>query len=669
VPASFDSAQPRTASGASMPAPGSKLGRYEIVDQIAAGGMANVMLARATGPGGFDKLVALKLIHARHASEPSFVEMFLDEARIASRIQHPNVCGVFDFGSVGKTYYLAMDYLEGVPVSGLLKRLADDESVVMNAALVARMCRIVAEASEGLHAAHELRDDRGALLGVVHRDVSPHNLFVTFDGGVRVVDFGIAQATGKLHRTLTGVVKGKVAYMAPEQLRDAGVDRRSDVWALGVTLWELLTLERLFRRESEALTIQAVLSATIPPPSSIRPAIPPELDAIVLAALARDPSERTASARELGRALGQLVASTGQLVGMAEMAEWMESLFPVERAAKRELVERARTSGVGALAETLRRSNGDEVTSSGTRPARGTGAASTSPTQTGTMPTQPARGATKATASTSASDALRLPVARGPLLIALGIALAILVGVAAMWLSPESEPSIAPPPVNVPVPVPEPPLPRGEDPAHVVMPATSEPGAVVPGATAPVGPAPSPAAPASGQSPSAPRAPASPSSGRSPGEATRTAPGLGAAVGPRTTAAPEAASAASPGSVPAGPRAARAPREPARPSPEPAGVARSERTPAEPREAATPPPAAPPVADAPPGTLDVATPGGWADVFVAGRRVGRSPCRVSLPSGHHVVELRPFGTGSPVRAPVDVPPGGSTRLVRALEAP
>jgi serine/threonine-protein kinase len=134
----------------------------------------------------------------------------------------------------------------------------------MDAALVARVCRIVADACEGLHAAHELRDEKGLLLGVVHRDVSPHNLFVTFDGGVRVVDFGIAQAKGKLHQTLTGVVKGKVAYMAPEQLLDGTIDRRADVWSLGVTIWELLTLERLFRRGTEAGTIRAVLSGKPP---------------------------------------------------------------------------------------------------------------------------------------------------------------------------------------------------------------------------------------------------------------------------------------------------------------------------------------------------------------------------------------------------------------------
>src|SRR5262245_3434835 len=144
--------------------------------------MARLMLARARGPGGFDKMVALKLIHPRYAREPSFREMFLDEARIASRIQHPNVCSVFDFGEVQGRYYLAMDFLEGQPLSHVLKRVADARDSIMTSGLSARLCRIVADAAEGLHAAHELRDERGTLLGVVHRDVSPHNLFVAYDG-------------------------------------------------------------------------------------------------------------------------------------------------------------------------------------------------------------------------------------------------------------------------------------------------------------------------------------------------------------------------------------------------------------------------------------------------------------------------------------------------------
>lgn len=194
--------------------------------------MASVWVARTTGDGGFVHVCAVKRVHPHLAKQKQFVDMFLDEARIAARIQHPNVCRVFDFGLVEGVPYLAMEYLAGVSFSAVLACLSREPHPNR---LVAT-CALVSEAAAGLHAAHELLDPNGAPLDVVHRDISPQNLFLTFDGVVKVVDFGIASARDKVHETQTGEVKGKFAYMAPEQMRGGRVDRRADVWSLGVVL-------------------------------------------------------------------------------------------------------------------------------------------------------------------------------------------------------------------------------------------------------------------------------------------------------------------------------------------------------------------------------------------------------------------------------------------------
>lgn len=322
------------------PAPGRRVGRYQLCLELASGGMGTVYLARAEGPRGFEKIVALKCIHPHLAGQQSFVDMFLDEARIAGRIAHPNVCHVFDFGFADGVYYIAMEYIFGEPLIRVIRR-AVKRGARSEAAISAR---IIADACEGLHAAHELRGDDGGLLGVVHRDVSPQNLFVGYDGTVRVVDFGIARAAGQIHETRTGELKGKLAYMAPEQLRRLPLDRRTDVWALGVVLWESLTRRRLFRRESEVDTLVAITGDPIPPPSQVSRDVAPELDAIVLRALARRREERYASARELGRDLHRFVSAQPEPIYSADIAEWMEVLFAEERARRLELLEQARAS-------------------------------------------------------------------------------------------------------------------------------------------------------------------------------------------------------------------------------------------------------------------------------------------------------------------------------------
>jgi len=320
-----------------------RIGRYELCFELASGGMATVYLARIHGSSGFEKLVALKRIHPHLAKEKQYIEMFLDEAKIASRISHPNVCSVFDFGHADGEYYIAMEYLVGEPLSRLYGRVARIREQRRHPLMPLRMAGIIAHACEGLHAAHELKDANGDPLHVVHRDASPRNLFVTYDGSVQVVDFGVASARQRMHHTATGQIKGTFAYMAPEQLRAGQIDRRVDVWALGVGLWEMLAFKRLFRRDTTANTVHAILYDEIVPPSAHRSsAIPAEIDELVLKALARDPKDRWQNARDMGRALWQVIGAQQEIIGAADLSDWMSELFPQGEARKGQLMEIAR---------------------------------------------------------------------------------------------------------------------------------------------------------------------------------------------------------------------------------------------------------------------------------------------------------------------------------------
>ena len=317
---------------------GPRVGRYRVVYEIATGGMATVYLAV---PDGGRDAVALKRVHPHLASQRAFVEMFLDEARITSRIDHPNVCRVLDYGLASGSYYLTMEYLRGrslARIAKALRALPDREHAIAAPILAAR---VVADAARGLHAAHELRDEEGVPLEVVHRDVSPHNLFVTWDGVTSVVDFGIASARDRLHHTETGTVKGKFAYMAPEQMIGASVDRRADIWSLGVVLWELLAGRTLFKRKTETETVVAATRMERPSLSSLRPGVSPRLEAIVDRALARDPDERHPSAAALAEELERWLSEQPGPGDAGEVAAWLRELFPGEADDEDALVRRA----------------------------------------------------------------------------------------------------------------------------------------------------------------------------------------------------------------------------------------------------------------------------------------------------------------------------------------
>jgi serine/threonine-protein kinase len=302
-----------------------------VVDEIGVGGMATVELARMDGAGGFQKWVAIKRIHPHLTEEQQFINMFLDEARIAASISHPNVAQVFDLGKDANTYWIAMEYLHGEPLREIM-RVNEEQETAIQPEVAAR---IIADAAEGLHAAHELRGKDGKPLNLVHRDVTPHNLFITYDGVVKVVDFGIAKVTGSLSSTHAGTIKGKIAYMSPEQVRGMQIDRRADVFALGVVLWEMTTGQRLFRVESDLATLSRVEACVVPPPSALDADYPPELEAVVLKALQREPAARYQTARELSRALQKFLMGSRRFVGPEEVSAYVTGMF-VDRVRKRE---------------------------------------------------------------------------------------------------------------------------------------------------------------------------------------------------------------------------------------------------------------------------------------------------------------------------------------------
>jgi serine/threonine protein kinase len=313
------------------------LGRYRVVDEIGIGGMASVHLARVDGPGGFQKWVAIKRIHPHLVEDDQFVDMFLDEARIAAGINHANVAQVFDLGKDETTYWIAMEYLHGEPLREVMRRTEEKSRnspapFLVPFHIAARIC---ADAAEGLHGAHELRGRSGQLLNLVHRDVTPHNLFVTYDGYTKVVDFGIAKVVDRLASTRAGTLKGKLAYMSPEQVRGQEVDRKTDIFALGVVLWELTTNRRLFRMETDLDTLEKVQACVVPLPSTIVGGYPPELEAVVMKALSQRREDRFQTAREFSRALQRFLMTQGTFVGPEDVGDYVKELF-TDRVRKRE---------------------------------------------------------------------------------------------------------------------------------------------------------------------------------------------------------------------------------------------------------------------------------------------------------------------------------------------
>jgi eukaryotic-like serine/threonine-protein kinase len=309
-------------------AQGHVLGRYELLLPIAAGGMAMVWAARVKGTRGFQKIVAVKTMLSRLSEDAQFEQMFLDEAQLASQIRHPNVVEISDLGEQEGVLYLAMEWIDGVPLNQLMKTSKASGGLPLPIAV-----RIVMNASAGLHAAHELRDAKGQLIGLVHRDVSPQNILVTYDGVSKVVDFGVAKATAMGGgATVAGQLKGKVSYMAPEQVRGEAIDRRVDIFALGIVLYALTTGKHPFRRESEAATMYTIASdEPVLSPRKFLPDYPASLEAVLLKALAKDAKQRYATASEFQRALDQCLPIAERANTDEDVGAFMRKLFGNKR--------------------------------------------------------------------------------------------------------------------------------------------------------------------------------------------------------------------------------------------------------------------------------------------------------------------------------------------------
>ena len=300
-----------------------RLGKYEILTSLAAGGMARIYIARTTGIGAFERHVVLKMILPERAHDHTAVQMFLDEARLAASLNHQNVAQVFEVGEDAGIHFLAMEYVHGQDLRALLAQAGSaGKRVPLELALT-----MVAGAAAGLHHAHERRSSDGTPMGIVHRDVSPSNIMVGYDGAVKLLDFGIAKATMRSVETQSGIIKGKFAYMSPEQCRGRDVDRRGDVFSLGIILYEVSTQHRCFRADSDFDTMHRIVTGDIVRPTRLVLGYPPELEAIVMKALAVDPSERYASAGDMLEAIETFAATARMPLSTVALGRFMRELF------------------------------------------------------------------------------------------------------------------------------------------------------------------------------------------------------------------------------------------------------------------------------------------------------------------------------------------------------
>src|SRR3954451_5825394 len=313
------------AEGNASPLPGAKpFGKYYLLDRIGAGGMAEVFLAVAFGPEGFQRTLVIKRMLPHLSQDRAFVRMFVDEAKLCGLLSHPNLVQIFEFGAIDDSFFIAMEHVQGETLSAVRAKLAQEKRI----APVAASLEIARQVCLGLHYAHSLSSASGQPLGIIHRDISPSNLMISFHGAVKILDFGIARVAEELRETHTqaGTMKGKVSYMSPEQIRMEPVDHRSDVFAVGVVLHEMLTARRLFKASNEFSGAKMVIESVIALPSSVNPEVSPEVDRVVMRALARNRDARYATAGEMAddleKVLFEMRASPHELRNM------LASLFP-----------------------------------------------------------------------------------------------------------------------------------------------------------------------------------------------------------------------------------------------------------------------------------------------------------------------------------------------------
>ncbi len=326
------------------------MGKYRVIRRLAEGGMGEIFLGVAEGQSGFEKVVVLKRILSQKVDDRQAVRMFLDEARLMAALNHPNIVQVYDFGLSDGAHFFAMEYVHGEDLGHIMKAATlADRRLPLELAI-----GVIAEAAAGLHYAHEKTGPDGASLQIVHRDISPSNLLVSYDGAVKLTDFGIAKWSKRTTETRYGGIKGKIAYMSPEQCRAGALDRRSDVFGLGILLYELTTGTRLYQGSSDFAVLEQIVHQDVPRPSTRRPDYPAEVEQIVMKALAKDPAQRHENARELQLELEEYALENKLMISAMARAAEMESMFGTRVEAWREAAQAGRTLGEHLAAEKSR---------------------------------------------------------------------------------------------------------------------------------------------------------------------------------------------------------------------------------------------------------------------------------------------------------------------------
>src|SRR3954454_11003375 len=301
-------------------------GKYVLLERISVGGMAEVFKAKSFGVEGFEKILAIKRILPSMAEDADFIEMFIDEAKICGQLNHANICQIFELGRVEDSHFIAMEYVWGKDVLQLQNRFRKLRATMkpeMAAFIAAKLC-------EGLDYAHKKKDAAGRPLHIIHRDISPQNILISYDGELKIIDFGIAKAASRSSKTQAGVLKGKFGYMSPEQVRGQPLDRRSDIFAIGTILYELLTSDRLFIGESDFDTLEKVRNVDVPPVSTVNKSVPPDLEAIITKALAREADDRYQWASEMQDALQAFLLSRDGVFTAKQLSAWIKESFSVE---------------------------------------------------------------------------------------------------------------------------------------------------------------------------------------------------------------------------------------------------------------------------------------------------------------------------------------------------
>jgi serine/threonine protein kinase len=307
-------------------------GKYCLLERLSVGGMAEVFRAKPLNSPSTDRFLALKRILPHLAEDEEFIKMFVDEAKLCVHLRHPNIVHIFELGKFQSSSYILMEYIPGQDLLALQKRLRQRRLIMS----VAQACYVVMELAKGLDYAHKATDDYGRPLNIIHRDVSPQNVLISYGGQVKLIDFGVAKAAVQSTKTQVGVLKGKFGYMSPEQIRGEAIDQRSDIFAAGTVLWELLTNRRLFTGDNEFEIFQKVRDANVDPPSAKNPQIPPEVDRIVMKALTAHPEQRYSYCADLARDLGQFLTSIEPLYTQRHLSDWMARFFEEEFASEQQ---------------------------------------------------------------------------------------------------------------------------------------------------------------------------------------------------------------------------------------------------------------------------------------------------------------------------------------------